>query len=64
MMAQSGDTVASHTPTGEVSAPPRPAATPRAGTQVLRRMCPMAPDMDVGMMVTSDVAVLTMGSSA
>ena len=61
MTIQAGDMVASHTPMGEVQAPPRPAARPRDGTHVLCRTCDTAPETEVGMMVKSDVAVDMMG---
>ena len=35
MISQPGEMVASHTPNGDVTAPPRPAATPSDGTHVL-----------------------------
>ena len=35
MTAQSGERVASHTPKGDMQAPPRPAATPSFGRHVL-----------------------------
>ncbi len=57
MTHQSGDTEASHTPTGERHAPPTPAAMPRRGRQVLFRIWETAPEIDVGIMVNSDVAV-------
>ena len=60
MIAQSGEMLASHTPSDEVTAPPRPAATPSLGMQLLLRMCEIAPETDVGMIVKSDVAVLAM----
>ena len=62
MISQPGETDASHTPRGEVSAPPRPAATPSAGMQVLWRTCSTTPETDVGTMVNSDVAVAPTGA--
>ena len=56
--SQSGESCASHTPTGDRHAPPRPAAMPSAGMQVLPFTCEIAPEMDVGMMANSEVAVL------
>lgn len=56
-MAQSGDTEASQTPKGDVTAPARPITTPSLTRHVLFRTWEMAPDIDVGMIVKSDVAV-------
>ena len=61
IIIQAGEICASHTPKGEVSAPPRPAATPSDTMHVLWRIWDAAPDMDVGIMVNSDVAVETTG---
>ena len=62
MTAQSGERAASHTPKGDMQAPPRPAATPSFGRQVLFRIWETAPEIDVGMMVNSEVAVVMPGS--
>ena len=61
--SQAGDRLASHTPTGEVSAPPTPIAKPSTGTHVLPLIWETAPEMEVGMMVNSDVAVDMSGLS-
>ena len=58
-----GDRLANHTPTGEVSAPPKPIARPSAGTHVLPLIWETAPEMEVGMMVNSEVAVDMSGLS-
>lgn len=57
MVAHSGDWKDSHTPSGDVNAPPKPAATPSRTTQEPLRIWLMTPDMDVGMMVKREVAV-------
>ena len=58
--AQLGDMLASHTPKGDVQAPPNPMATPSLGRHVLLRTCVTTPEMDVGMIVNNDVAVEAM----
>ncbi len=59
MTSQSGESWASQTPTGDMRAPPSPAAMPSAGMQVFPFTWETAPEIDVGMMANSDVAVLT-----
>ncbi len=53
--------LASHTPTGDMIAPPIPRATPNLGMHVLPRTWVATPEMDVGMMANRLVAVLAMG---
>ena len=57
LMSHAGDSVASHTPKGDVTAPPMPAARPSDGMHVLCRICDTAPEMDVGIMANREVAV-------
>ena len=63
IMAQSGEIVASHTPSIDVMAPPKPAARPNFGMHVPLRRCEIAPEALVGIMVNSEVAVLAIGSN-
>lgn len=57
MTAQSGERAASHTPKGDMQAPPQAAGHAEACRQVLFRIWETAPEIDVGMMVNSEVAV-------
>ena len=61
MTSQPGETLASHTPIGDMTAPPTPSAKPSLGTQVFARACATTPEMDVGMMANRLVAVLASG---
>ena len=62
IIAQPGDTFAAHTPTGERHAPAKPHTIPTRGRDVLFLACFHMPEIDVGTMVNSDVAVAAMGS--
>ena len=62
IIAQAGDTFAAHTPTGERHAPVRPHTIPTRGRDVLFLACFHMPEIDVGTMVNSEVAVAAMGS--
>ena len=63
MMAQSGDSDASHTPTGDMHAPPMPAASPTFSRHVRFFTWATAPVTDDSTTTNSDVPVHTMGGS-
>ena len=57
IMNQSGECVASSTPTGALHAPPHPIRTPSDTQEVLWRACVTTPETDVGITVNRAVAV-------
>ena len=63
MIIHSGERVARYTPTGDVSAPPRPAARPSQGRQVRLRKWETAPETDVNTMAIMEVAVQAMAGN-